>query len=184
MRIESKSEFYRLYHAGTLGNRPWQRHYTEYDPDDSPSLVALRHTQIAGWPLMRYDMRPRELVGWAESLFRDKKATPDVVQVSECMPDHRITLQGEVMRSANYYDLMYNTTPGLRMRQALLPETVRHAKGLYAKSLLDSHFDPSGRAWLDTLFDVYPDSVIEFATYSVPVGVEGQNHIIWEVRNY
>jgi hypothetical protein len=38
--------------------------------------------------------------------------------------------------------------------------------------------------WLQELLEIYPDHVIEFSSYSVPVGNLQRCLVVWEVRKY
>lgn len=97
-------------------------------------------------------------------------------------PDQKIIHQGEVQRSIHYFDLTYSIVKA-PMRIALATETL-HAQGLRAVHILKSAMDATSWDNLNRLFDQFPDSVIEYTTYSIPVGELGNNTVIWEVRNY
>ena len=58
-------------------------------------------------------------------------------------------------------------------------------EGIRAILKLRSVLFPSSLADLEALFEIYPDSVIEFSAYRFAVGaIPGRNAVIWEVRNY
>jgi len=70
------------------------------------------------------------------------------------------------------------------MNQGLAEQTL-HAFGLNAKMILEKNLYTSSLADIYALLEIYPDSVIEFSSYSIPVGnIKGRNAVIWEVRNY
>ena len=81
------------------------------------------------------------------------------------------------------YALTYSTIKK-PMNPALKEET-KYAAGLNALLLLKKSLCPSSFDNLETLLDIYPESVIEFGAYEVNVGViPNRNTLIWEVRNY
>ena len=60
-----------------------------------------------------------------------------------------------------------------------------NTQGLEAKMLLEKYLSPSSISDIYCLLDTFPESVIEFSSYRIPVGnIPGRNTVIWEVRNY
>ena len=56
---------------------------------------------------------------------------------------------------------------------------------LKAIMILKGNLSSSSYSDLETLLETFPDSVVEFSTYSILVGnIKGRNTVIWEVRNY
>lgn len=99
------------------------------------------------------------------------------------MPDKHLIIQGEVMRSCENYYLTY-TTIKRPMNRGLEEETL-YAEGMKALFLLKQNLFPSSYEDLQMLFDFFPNSIIEFSSYDIPVGnLKNRNTIIWEVRNY
>lgn len=106
----------------------------------------------------------------------------DWITVTGRFQEPRIILQGEVQRSENYYDLFYSTEQ-LVMREALKKQSYS-VDGLQAKLLLQSKLDTPSFDNLNSLFERFPDSVIEFTCYERSVGLLNWNTVFWEVRNY
>ncbi len=66
-----------------------------------------------------------------------------------------------------------------------LAEDSHHAYGVQVLDLLKPRMTESSYSDIEALFDLYPESGIEFSTYSIGVGnIPGRNTVIWEVRNY
>ena len=59
-----------------------------------------------------------------------------------------------------------------------------HLDGLRAKLKLQHYMDAVSWDWLQEIFDTFPNSVVEFSTFSCPVGHLGWNTAFWEIRNY
>jgi hypothetical protein len=50
---------------------------------------------------------------------------------------------------------------------------------------LKQHLSPASYGDLQELLERFPDSVIEFATYSCEVGcIAWRNTVFWDIRNY
>jgi hypothetical protein len=173
-RIATKKAYYRLWRAGVLGNRPrtWKDAETLRASGWSGPVV-MRSTQV-GWKTL-YGITVREAL--------DRAATVPGATFNECLPDHLLLIQGEAQRSERGIDLHYSfTQKPMKLALAAAP---RSASGLYAKMLLDHFLWPTSRDDLDALWDLYPDAVIEFSTYSIAIGDQPhRNTLIWEVRDY
>jgi hypothetical protein len=106
----------------------------------------------------------------------------DEIMLGERAPDHRITIQGEVMTGLYGPELRYSCLQ-THMRAAMREDC--HAYGLAALTILQDHLSPSSYEDLQALLELYPDHVIEFTTFDGPVGsLPGRNTVIWEVRLY
>lgn len=183
MKITSKTQFYELWQAGRLGNRPaaW------------PTLGDLRHSGFRGLVTIRYKGRagggvstthvPASEVGAAVERFVSDGADPQLLTFHESMPDRQLLIQGEVVRSVGGLDLTYSLQPNISMREAM--RSPRTSSGLTAKLILEQYLDPNSQDDLGILLTTYPDAVVEFGSYSVEVGIfPRRNTIFWEVRNY
>lgn len=173
MKIRNKRQFYRLWHAGLLGNRPrtW-KNARELAGSSYSGLVTIRSTTDLNWAT-RYRVPVTEAL--AESA--------EGATFNESMPDDNLVLQGEVARTWRGLELTWDDTPGLGMKDAMK----RSAKMLGARALclLRAELWPSSLDDLWALLDLYPDAVIEFSAYDRAVGVlPHRNTIIWEVRDY
>jgi hypothetical protein len=176
--IRSKREFYRLWHAGLLGNRP--RTWAGRDELMRAFVygwrapVVIRSAVIPGWQTM-YDVPITRALDLA-------MLTPGLT-FNECLDECEILLQGEVMRGERGLELTGSRLP--KKMKIALAEMSEHHVGLAAKLLLDRYLSPASRDDIEALFDLYPDAVIEFGAYSRNVGDQPhRNTLIWEVRNY
>lgn len=180
--VRDKEECYRLYSAGLFANkaRSWNS-YEEVMQNGFNGNISIRGKGIPridaryNIPLSRLRQEIDGLVakGYPESVFR----------FNESMPDEVLIVQGEVMVSLGGLVLTYSTLK-LPMNDALRERTL-HAKGLTAKMILIGAMDGFSFQNLEELFEVYPDSVIEFSAYGIDVGViPHRNTVFWEVRNY
>lgn len=182
MRIDTKAQFYRLWHAGLLGNKPrsWQTLADVY-ADGYTGLLTLRHTKVAGGKSV-YAVPRLDVPAVLESLAREG-VPAEHVTYNESAPDDQLLIQGEVMRGIRGLELHYSTTPGLSMREAM--KFARSLHGVSAQAVLDLYLDANSLEDVELLFEKYPDSVIEFGTYRRNVGcLPRRNTLIWEVRNY
>lgn len=174
----TKEEFYRRYHAGEFGNRPrtWD------------SLGALLVSDFDGRVTVR-SRRPGGpcRYGVPVSALRDGLSLTDTADATfnESMPDHLLTLQGNVWLGYDGVQLEYSTEPNVGHRQATSEPLVRRAARLEALALLRKHLWPSDLEELDELLQRFPEAVVEFSAYRTSVGVlPRRNAVIWEVRNY
>lgn len=175
--IACKAQFYRLWHAGLLGNRPrtWRTPNALRESGFS-GLVTMRAATGSGGGACGYRLTV------ADALER-AKALGAAATFNEACPDDRLLVQGEVARMPGGLELSYSTTPGLAMREAM--RGARHAGPTEALTLLRDALSPSSWDDLDALWDLYPDAVIEFSAYDRLVGDQPhRNTLIWEVRNY
>jgi hypothetical protein len=192
--ITSKAEGIALFKRGAFGNtiRQWDSPATAIAAGYTGSLV-VRSTRPAS-PYCRYGIGHAA----AEALIAEAVAAgyrPDEMYVNEFVDDDpsvvRI-LQGEVCRGPGGLWLNY-TTLDLPMRPALA-QGGRHAYGLQAKMLLQSHLDPGSYDELMDLLDTFDDCtnrgmptshVVEFSCWGQWIGdVPGRNSILWETRAY
>jgi hypothetical protein len=180
VEIKTKTEFFKLWQAGLLGNRLRIWDEPEQVPGGVP-IVGLRQIGVAGggkFAAGPLDEMRAEAAAW--------RAAGRRYMVCEAAPDDRATIQGEVQREVGGLRgfLAWPVKDGKRMRDSMRDDAV-DVTGLRVKLLLDHYMDPSSRADLDALLEHYPDSVVEFTCYSCLVGfIPGRNTIFWEVRNY
>lgn len=171
---------YRLLHAGRFGNglRQWKNEL-ELLRSGFTGLVGIRGTAASGFKLASLkNMPPREAIDMAWSA-----GAKGVVQYSEGAPDEKLTIQGEVTRGVGGLYLTFSVDKNKKMRDAM-----RHplrAEGLDAVMLLKAYLDANSYQDLMDLLDGFPDHVVEFSTYSMPLGWARQrNTVFWEVRAY
>jgi hypothetical protein len=171
--IRTKSEFYRQWHAGSLGNRPrtW-RTADELRASGWPNPVVIRSACTPGWKTV-----------YGAPVEQALRIAPPGATFNQLLDDSRILLQGEAMRGERGIELTYSTVT--KPMKVALAEESRQATGLTARAILDHFLCPSSRDDLEALWDLYPDAVIEFGVYSRNLGDQPhRNTLIWEVRNY
>ncbi|MFH1604430.1 MAG: hypothetical protein ABIH03_11050, partial [Pseudomonadota bacterium] len=165
VKIESKAEFFRLWRAGVLGNRPRAWETPEEAVASGVPVVAFRE---AGRPGGLHEFVERDRVMAAAEAWRVAGRT---FSLDETAPDDHVTLQGEVCRRYDGWHGYLALRSGLRMREAMGAGLMRPLRGAAVLALLDAYLDPSSRDDLDALLDLYPDAVVEFACYDHDVGV-------------
>ena len=182
MKITNKKDFYELHKQGAFGNRAlvWDTK-EELTKSNYIGQISIRGIDIAR-SITRYQIPQEDLDKEIETLI--KKGIPkEKLKFNQSMPDEAITIQGEITNSINHIDLTY-TTIKEPMNIALKKQEF-HTNGLKAIIILKHNLSPSSYADLQILLNKYPESVIEFSSYSRPVGnIKGRNTVIWEVRNY
>lgn len=180
--ISDKTESIRRWQAGEFGNLllSWPD-LDAYKASGYSGDVVLRYKGTGGGGWCAYGA-PQENVDATVAQWLQEGAERGRIYVNESQSDEGLVIQGEVMRSADYFSLRYSTLKK-KMRDALA-EDQKHVGGLSAVLILRSCLDNASWEQLNHLFDVYPDSVIEFSTWDHPIGDMGWNTVIWEVRNY
>lgn len=194
-KVSDKSDMYSKLLAGTFGNRqviysvgaarhwfPYQE--SHYKPFCSPyPLWALRYKKPGFRQWSCYDLTPENV--WPTYCdWVAEGADPKMFNLTPMMPDDKIVVQGEIARSEKY-GWIFRVSHMNRPMNVAFGTDQQHHKGpaywLYLKQIMD----PSSYDDLQELFDTFPDSIVEFSTYSINVGdCPGRNTLIWEVRNY
>ena len=173
---------YKLYQAGDFGNKPqtWNS-IGDYLSSGFTGEIAIRY-KLPASPFCRFGLN-RDSVDRAVEDFIKAGAKVELMTFNEVINDESITIQGEVQRGLQGYDLRYSHAKK-PMRNAL-SESQEHASGLRATMLLRHFMDSSSYEDLQLLFDSYPDSVVEFTACSRDLGnIPNRNTVFWEVRNY
>lgn len=181
--IPDKRTALAMLRAGLLGNtlRTWAS-VAEMRTDGYTGSVTLRHA-VGNTPLCRYRV-PNEQIDAVIAEWVAQGASAQDVQLNESAPDDRLVLQGEVQRLPGGLNLTYSREQK-PMRDALRGDGVVHAFGLGALGVLERNLWPSDYSDLQALLELYPDSVVEFSCYEIPVGcIPNRAMVIWEVRNY
>jgi len=180
MEIRTKQHFYRLWEAGQLGNklRTWRDPAEAYR--SGCPLVGFREVGAAGGG--RFQMAAREeIVPTAHDWRMDGRR----FMICEAAPDHRATVQGEVVEMVPLGLVgVLGYSNGLRMRDAIARGLLVHRTRLETKLILDRYMDEGSRRELDRLIERYPGAAVEFTCYDLPVGEQNLNTIFWEVRHY
>lgn len=182
MKITNKKDFYELHKKGAFGNRAltWET-LQELKTSDYAGQVCIRGLGIPR-NAVKYNIPQNQLTEEINNYI--KQGIPlEKLKFNEAMPDENLLLQGEIKLSKNHMDLTYTTVK--KPMNLGFKEEQLHANGLTAINILKTNLCPSSYADLQVLLNKYTDSVIEFSTYSFPVGnIKGRNTVIWEVRNY
>jgi hypothetical protein len=182
-KISNKADFYLLYHAGILGNKAlaWSS-YQELLKSNWKGSVCLRSKKGVLRGRVDYNVPFNEVYVKIDEWEREGYSL-DSINFNQSMPDDNLILQGEVIDDILGWDLRYTTVK--KPMNLALDEKENYAKGLAAKMIMRGHLDPSSYSDIEALFGIFPNSAIEFSTYSISVGdIQNRNTVIWEVRNY
>lgn len=180
MEILSKSHFFELMRKGALGNTLNSWTSVQSALDSGVTLFGMREIGFAGGGA-------HAIVSGAELPIRAYQwhTFGRRFLIDEAAPDSDVQLQGELCRGFYGLEGVLGVRTGCRMRQAMelnLLKPVRGAESLY---LLRKFIDPSSLDDMEQIWDLYPEAVIEFASYPYDLGkIPGRNTLIWEVRNY
>jgi len=183
-RIDNKDECYLLYNQNMFGNKAlvWDS-YNEILKSGWKGQVCIRgrRARISRGKVI-YDVDLSEVPKIIKQ-FENEGVPEDHIGFNQSMPNEYLVIQGEVMRTHLGLSLWY-TTKKEPMNGALRKESL-YAEGLKAKLILENFVNPSSYSDLESLMELFPDSAIEFSTYSINVGnIPNRNTVIWEVRNY
>jgi len=182
-RIDTKKDFYLLYNKGLFGNRPlcWNTH-KELLNSTWRNAVCIRSTKGTARSNTRFDVPFCELEKELEDL-RNTGVKDSEMSFNQSMPNDKIIIQAEIKRTQFGLYLLYSTIK--KPMNLAFKEEIKHAFGLEALLILQTHLFPQSYSDIMNLLEMFPESVIEFGTYSIHVGdLPGRNTIIWEVRNY
>ena len=200
MEIRSKKEFFKKSAEGLLGNRIQifkDAHEASQSPTGRVGFREVGKTGGGAWCRVSSRLASKTHSEWTQA---------GRTFVMDCgIPEGKVTLQGEVVRTTKglegflcerremersiltdrieYAPLLGRGVPPMRF-------TVKHGfhrttSYLETRMLLAKYMDAASRDDLDMLLEQYPDAAIEFACFSVYVGViPRRNSVIWEVRNY
>lgn len=176
----NKVDFYNRYLKSEFGNRPrtWST-WPQLRDSDYLGNVTIRDL-IPGGPchygISSVDLREGNL---PNNLDINK------VRFNESMPDDRLVIQGNVTIDEHGLLLEYSRLPNIGHRDAVRQPNLQQARGLLATSLLNTLLFPTSHDDLKELLEEYRDAIIEFSSYSIPVGLlPHRNTVFWEVRNY
>lgn len=176
--IATKQKMYDLYQRGLFGNKPltWFSLFSCLNSGYTGEISA-RCVEVSN-PTRLYHIPIENLVSTLATYNRD----PNSLVYSEAPPDQKRTIQGEITINEFGLYLRYTTAPH-PMRIAFDHEDLV-ATGLSAKLLLQKNLTPTDYDWLLELLHIYDGAIIEFSTFSIPVGVLKTNMLVWEVRHY
>lgn len=182
-RIDTKKEYYLLYEEGLLGNKAltWKS-YDEILKSGWKGPICIRSSSGTVRKNVRYNVPLEKAEEEISKMSRDGIKKQDMA-FNQSMPDKNLLIQGELSLTEHGLYILYTLVK--KPMNLALKEQSFHSWGLKARLLLESHLWPSSLSDIYSLFELFPDSVIEFSAYRFPVGdIPGRNTIIWEVRNY
>jgi len=181
--ILTKSEFYRRWNEGILGNRPhtWKNVQNCLESGYQGG-VSIRYSGRNSGGRAIHNITPTELPKTVASLIRDGWRESDMHFYEHV---GGATFNGEVIEDPYIGGLVlyFSTVKGL-MRDSLR-EGGRQVSGMSAIAILQSRLWGEDYLRLRDLVDRYPGHTIEFSEFDRFVGIEkGSRMIIWEVRKY
>jgi hypothetical protein len=183
-RIISKKNFsYLLYHAGWFGNiaKTWGS-LEEIKQSGWNNCVCIRSKKGIARNKTRYNIPLNEVDKIIKKMINEGISKEELT-FNQSMPDNCLTIQGEIMLSEKGIYLLY-TKVKKPMNIGLKEESIQEY-GLKAKALLEYYLSPVSLDEIYLLLENFPDSIVEFSSYSCYVGnLPNRNTIIWEVRNY
>jgi hypothetical protein len=183
MEINTKAEFFRMWHQGLLGNRTRLTQNPQEAWDWGVEDYGFRRAQRGGGGGPWLGVR-RPLFWDAVSVWtRAKETSGDDFYIDDRVPDSYQTIQGEICRTHRGLE-GYIGASLFPMRVAMSQGILKPRSSVETLVLLNSYMDPSSRDDVDAIFDLFPDAIIEFTCFKCPVGVLRRNTMFWEVRNY
>jgi hypothetical protein len=186
MQIDNKRQSFAIYEKGGFGNklRTWD-HVNDFvlgAGRNYAGTVSMRYKGTGGaWTA--YNVKPGDVIDTAIKWVAEG-ADFNWIVVNESAPDDLLTIQGEIILWPDGLNFLWNTAK-VKMRTAMQVGFEHNAVGLRALMMLKHYCSPSSYDDLMELFDLYPNSAIEFSVYKISLGdTRGRNTIVWECRNY
>jgi hypothetical protein len=184
MEVKTKQECYRLYERGFFGNKPltWGS-FNEIIESGWKGGICMRGKRGIKREKTRYDLSleeiRKEIKEWEKQGILENE-----IAFNQSMPnEEHLIIQGEMMKSYRWIELLYSTVK--KPMNLALREESKNIHGLKALTFLRHYLYPSSYSYMMGLLELFPDSVVEFSTYDIPVGnIPGRNTVVWEVRNY
>lgn len=153
--------------------------HNELDPDgwytiqnkerDSPYFVPV--------------VRGRDIWKTVQDLVRRGAGLPTIYIRDIPPPDTRRLLQGEIHRLPDY-EMDFSTHPTVNLRDALSLHWTGFCRGIMVKNIILGYAGQEAWDDLEAVLEKFPDRVVEFTVFAVPVGVFHRQTVIWEARNY
>ncbi|MFH1325814.1 MAG: hypothetical protein ABIH49_03560 [archaeon] len=184
-KILTKTESYLLYEKGIFGNKAltWNS-YDEILKSNWTGKVCIRSKKGISRKDVRYNLEIDKILEEVEKL-KELGHREEEITFNQSMPDEHLLLQGELMTRENCPYLFYTTVK--KPMNIGLAEESKIAEGHHANKILKGNLSEESYNELIKLMMDFPESVIEFSTYSIPVGNLAhlnRNTVFWEVRNY
>jgi hypothetical protein len=180
--ILTKNDFYSFYYKNPLINKlPMWENYSALLKDNYRGKVGMRYSKGIGRKT-RFNVSFYKIPKIIKKFEKEGFCGDDISFVM-AQPDEKIILLGELKLTEKGIYLMYSQIKK-PMKEALNEKT-EHVFGLRAKFLLEKYLFPQSYSDIETLLELFPESIIEFTAYSIPFGIlPNRNTIIWEIRNY
>lgn len=180
--IKRKRESYWMYWNSLFGNSPriWESYNTLVSSKYSGEVTIRSKKGILKSDTL-YNVKINEVQKEIAKLEK-KGITQRELTFNESMPDKNISIQGEVSRLSEGLSLHYSEIKA-PMNLALKQEP-KNVTGLTAKLILQKKMPPEEFIILEEFLDQFPNDIIEFSTWTSPVGTLNKRTIIWEIRNY
>jgi hypothetical protein len=176
VQVTNKALMYQMLRSGRFGNtaRIWPT-LADLQRSGYQGLVSLRR-QRRDSPTRQYHVPAAEVPKYLDQYGHHG------ITLTECPPEDRV-IQGEVCEVPGHGWCLTYTFTGGPMRFAL-EKDAHTVSGLCARKLLRATLDPSGYEWIEQLLEDFPEHVVEFSQFPVPLGTLKQRLLVWEVRSY
>lgn len=173
--VTSRADMTRRLRAGEFGNTfPFWTDLRDW-PATPDTLWGVQHTIIAGFPGTRLNVPTEGVIPLIERHFGGVG-----YRISPMVPAGSVQWEGDVWRGGCSGNVV--PEPGSWRTHMLRP---RLWEGSAAVCLLSSLLNPNSYDDLQTLFDAYPDHIVEVSVLDRCLGtVPGRNTVVWEVRRY
>lgn len=184
MNITNKRTMNSMWESGLFGNKI--RSFPSIDDLRDAcykGLVTLRYLHPGGGgSFVKYNV-PSDCIECVAADWKSKGVEYNRIIANESAPDDKLVLQGELQRCSRFGWSMRYSTEKAKMRDAM--QSAIPVNGPSCLLILKSLMTPASYDDMLDLFELYPDSQVEFSIYSTRVGdCPGRNTLIWEVRNY
>jgi len=182
-RVGFKHQSYVLFQEGILGNKPltWNS-LAEVRASGWDGLICIRSRKGIARSKTEFNKNYAEAEETVKTWISQGLDSKDIT-FNQAMPDQDLILQGEVQRMEGGLYL-YGTFVKKPMNLGLAEKSFS-INGFGALSLLQKSLYPQSYADLERLLEQFPDSILEFSSYSRSVGdLPGRNTVFWELRNY
>jgi len=189
--IKNKSQMRKLYYANEFGNRWPAWSLSEYISGGLNDIVGLMYNGIPGegskFPHYCEPFGREDIIKLATEWVRHG-ANFDLITASACDNNVSRLVQGEITLTGPLYRFpvdieLYISAVNKIMKHALAEGGYTVNRHEASQLLLDA-MDRASFANLRQLFFRWPDHIVEFTCYPVPVGILRLNTVFWEVRKY
>lgn len=186
MIVDSKTKMYRLLRQGEFGNT--FKNYTSVREVMNSDLkqISVRYSDRSKNGKSFFEVTDKEHLNSVIEKFVKNGAERGKICFNngDFSLQKKIVIQGELCEIDGMLELAFSTREGITLREAT-NRGLKRTCGLTVKYMLQHYLWPSDYDWLFELLDKYPGHVIEFTTFSIPVGViRNRCTVIWEVRKY